>query len=1353
MADKFVPVSAAYDTATQDAQSARSWQVWIDNDDDGALENVTESVFNNTISGGGSETRAKQYTVRLRNAGGAITVGAYANAMCALAVDVGGEGYATVFTGFVSDKGAQRDRRSGRKDTVVITMQDQRVLKSKHKTTPTIYAAYKIVNTASPSGSLLHALADMMGIASDDVQAVTVDHTKDYVSVYDKKDPWKEIKLLAEAFKAHVTIRYDGDLLFESRFETGWSEPTTEWTLDDEFVHSYKGKSLGVIANRVSANWQEWELLDQRVVYRNTENWDDDTEKCEIALASSAYWPGPLAGDRARLHFKDPDSGEQFSMCTSVQTPSIGAEGSDSDIEYTGGAPTLVSFNGSTSATVANPDKAEIILQAHADGTTITKFEIRGEPLRLVADRTVQRKDGSISNEEDYRDLEIDGKYATSDSQIDGTVQWWLEWGSVARDHYTVRCHFLPQVQEGAVVTFNPHSGLNQACFVESYKHICKGVMGSWSTELVLREKETITKTGNPEIVEENGGGGGRTAYVTKGEHQTGYVHSGSGGTTVPVAPTIDTEQSKGAYKANVIVWDRQLNLTNFSHYGLQVSDDDLVWYELDFNLSTGPLGEASAVTQWAGERIVHPAKASADGAGEPEGRALYYRVRRSTKAAVDSAWSASVQLTTSVIDTGDIAANAVTANKVATTFLESVVVSVRDKITISDTYGFAGFVGVTHKETFTVTESGSALDGEYFLISSPTTDYYVWYDVDGGSDDPLSMAGTHAAVKDRTGVEVDVAAGNAASKIAEKTASAIDALEDFSCADSGVTIPIVSSKQGVTKLAWTIGNTAHSLALVATGTDPSAPGSGDTLLKMDGDEIVLQEYDGVLDDYRDMLRVGGEDEGTGVLKEWFQGRGLRNLDRVTQDQRWPTSTAWYYPWSTDHDPANTQNWDDNTSYKTTAHGALVSTPVKFGTHAYQVHTTNDDEWSIGQTGFEDCYMACWVYFPDHAEADGFLIQFRQDGDNRIGIHVDSGDFFLRVEKGNTTVTATIADLGGGALLKDTWYFIGFVWDEGNNKAYLVANDQVVDITNTASWGSAANVAPLVTAQDEPRPVIDDFIFDIRPGADINPWLLVMHYLSGLPWNPDNAGPIDVEVDADSHIVARAPLRLMHGLRENPRAIGRDFTFADDGPSTIVCGGARTITLPDAASNRGRWIRIFNDDNQVVTINRAGSDVINTPAGHSDITSVELWSDGEVFQAIAMLDEDNVSCWFTIPQYVVIEEDARTNTPILSFGSSTADATVSFNPHVPPGATQVWALCRFFTDNRQGYLDAFYNAVDGAGAGWENALNSFYNETNEGYEVGYVATWELEDDRDATYRVAHANNSLTVYEPMAYMRV
>lgn len=100
-------------------------------------------------------------------------------------------------------------------------------------------------------------------------------------------------------------------------------------------------------------------------------------------------------------------------------------------------------------------------------------------------------------------------------------------------------------------------------------------------------------------------------------------------------------------------------------------------------------------------------------------------------------------------------------------------------------------------RDEVTTSDETSLSGGEYFNISSSTTDYYVWYNIDGGSSDP--------AISGRTGIEVNISTGDTAEAVAAATQSAIDALGEFSASVSGSAVTI---KTGGEAVETTDGNT-----------------------------------------------------------------------------------------------------------------------------------------------------------------------------------------------------------------------------------------------------------------------------------------------------------------------------------------------------------------------------------------------------------------------------------------------------------------------------------------------------------------------------------------------------------------
>jgi len=86
-------------------------------------------------------------------------------------------------------------------------------------------------------------------------------------------------------------------------------------------------------------------------------------------------------------------------------------------------------------------------------------------------------------------------------------------------------------------------------------------------------------------------------------------------------------------------------------------------------------------------------------------------------------------------------------------------------------------------KDEVTTAAESTLSGGEYFKVSSSTTDYYVWYDIGDLSSNP-DLTG-------RTGIEINIATDDTAADVATKTAAAIDLIADLSASvtDSAVTI------------------------------------------------------------------------------------------------------------------------------------------------------------------------------------------------------------------------------------------------------------------------------------------------------------------------------------------------------------------------------------------------------------------------------------------------------------------------------------------------------------------------------------------------------------------------------------
>jgi hypothetical protein len=691
----FVPCTQDFKDAVADPLSARYLKILIDIDDDDVLEDVTDDLDNNYVQGGGRMQGAigistKQYTVKLRNSTKKYAEGDFAGAICAIEAKVGTAEYIRFFTGIVSEEGCSRTKRTKSGDYISIQMNDASKSKGmRAKCNPVVYTTHKICDTATPASSLFHKLAALMGLAAGDLETASINQTKDYLPLTQKRTAWQELQDLNAQYIGHMCFRYDGKLRFISRHQTGWTDPVSEWTFNADNIHSpWKGSRSRVVCNRVKTVFENYKNLGQRVIYKDTEEWDSVLERNAIAVPAGDYLPGPNSGDKSQLNYKDPVSGERFPIGITIQTPTIGAVASGSDIECEGGLLTLTSFNGSTSATQQNPGSSEIILHNNTGSTIyVRKFEIRGTALRIQKKVTAEDWDTNVTDDWDYVDKTIPGRYAVSDTQAHVSTQRWVEFGKVKRKIFDYPTDWIPQIQEGAVITFNPDTAINMSAVVESFQHRCSGSIRKWKTIINIREKESFTPSGSAQVIEENLGEAATEKgeqFVTHDEAMTGFNNTPSGGTTTPTQVTIATCKAV-ATKSILLIWDRQLTLTNFDHYEIQVSDDNATWYSLRFD-GVDWKGSLGATTDIDTEFLVHSGIPHTGTADNPSGKTLYYKVRRVTKEPTNGTWSSSASTTTKTVAAGDHAANSIYANNILAAAVQTML--------LRAAYVWVGFAG-----------------------------------------------------------------------------------------------------------------------------------------------------------------------------------------------------------------------------------------------------------------------------------------------------------------------------------------------------------------------------------------------------------------------------------------------------------------------------------------------------------------------------------------------------------------------------------------------------------------------------------------------------------------------------------
>ncbi|MBM4285580.1 MAG: flagellar hook protein FlgE [Deltaproteobacteria bacterium] len=130
------------------------------------------------------------------------------------------------------------------------------------------------------------------------------------------------------------------------------------------------------------------------------------------------------------------------------------------------------------------------------------------------------------------------------------------------------------------------------------------------------------------------------------------------------------------------------------------------------------------------------------------------------------------------------------------------------------------------------------SLNSTYWNLSSPTTNFYVWYNVGGAGVDP--------AIAGRTGIQVNIAAGATADQVAAATQAVLDARADFACTAAGPVLTITNETSGVAA-APTDGTTgwgAGSFTEITPGVNP-LPNTWIPTATLDGMAVIMTNPDG----------------------------------------------------------------------------------------------------------------------------------------------------------------------------------------------------------------------------------------------------------------------------------------------------------------------------------------------------------------------------------------------------------------------------------------------------------------------------------------------------------------------------
>lgn len=563
-----------------------------------------------------SSSQSWQFTLKNR---GEYSEGLWSGLKAEVFFGVDGENWSQVFSGYVSGEGLSRNYGRVTDDTVTLELEDRtRGKGTKRKPDSQAFAGFKISDPDDTANSLVHLFAGMMGVGTVNCGKIAL--KKDLVTV-GEGTVWNELQSMREAYDAYLYFDHMGRLFFHTAQEVGWSEPESEWTLngDPEYIpeglYSPVVGSVDVtveapVCTRAKSSLKVYEHLEQRIIYRNTENSGQvgKDATCHIIVKAGSTWPEEGV---ASLKFKDPDTNDEYDYATDIVVPTIG-RGKNFDIFSDGGNLQLVSFNGSTSATRPEAGAAQIQLKNTGfSDCTIKKFEIQGRPMKTVDGPKLEDKVADIS-EEDFIDVEVDGKYGIDKSQMERTLGALVGRGKSSHRLFQITTTYLPFVQRGMWMTLRlprkagQEQGESILAEVISYSHKQAGAtLATMRTGLGLKEivpyepvYNTTVVSNRPNVTPPVKGEDGKPAtFLTFGLSSLVFHYNGDG-VLAPPNQTI-TATARGQNLVEDPVW--MVNGTSFGTPGFSIEIPSTLMESRNFitvEVRSGDLFSSNVITR-----------------------------------------------------------------------------------------------------------------------------------------------------------------------------------------------------------------------------------------------------------------------------------------------------------------------------------------------------------------------------------------------------------------------------------------------------------------------------------------------------------------------------------------------------------------------------------------------------------------------------------------------------------------------------------------------------------------------------------------------------------------------------------
>ncbi|GHU82707.1 hypothetical protein FACS189468_7190 [Spirochaetia bacterium] len=326
------------------------------------------------------------------------------------------------FVFFIDDKGFQDIRGPGRQRLLRLTLRDRSALlrktdESRDWTAPAVFTYTKICDKSDPGKSLVHLIAQRVGMGTGDIDCSTIPITLPYVRL--TKNIWAELSELAKTYRAHLECAPEKPLVFAHSPYQGEIED------DEEDSYTFRGEDIFYLRETSKTE-----------LYRNTVRLKINIP---VALAKQEIWryeDPPVFYDELlnpRYPFRFPtfreiekdgyealyrirdSGGNERAVIYADQVDS--QEEAEQRLDYTGGPFSYTVYDVTT-----HHDRALLKLQSEADGDLLYA-SIYGRPIVLDLNRSCFLRDSEAIAQYGTCALNVTGSYFSEDD-VNGRLQY-----------------------------------------------------------------------------------------------------------------------------------------------------------------------------------------------------------------------------------------------------------------------------------------------------------------------------------------------------------------------------------------------------------------------------------------------------------------------------------------------------------------------------------------------------------------------------------------------------------------------------------------------------------------------------------------------------------------------------------------------------------------------------------------------------------------------------------------------------------------------------------------------------------------------------------------------------------------